>query len=153
MTTRAHVFKAEQRIAQPLPKVFEFFSRAGNLEQITPSWLSFSIQGNEPAEVTVGTVIPYRLRLHGVPLTWVSQIEEFEPDRMFVDRQLIGPYSLWLHRHEFDGDERHTVIRDEVRYRLPLGVLGGLADALFVRRDVERIFAYRHQAIGRLLAG
>ena len=65
---RSQVFRAEQRIARPLPEVFEFFSRAGNLERITPPWLSFSILGDEPAEVTTGTVIPYRLRLHGLPL-------------------------------------------------------------------------------------
>jgi ligand-binding SRPBCC domain-containing protein len=147
------IFRAEQRIGRPLPEVFEFFSRAANLERITPPWLSFSILGAEPAEVASGTVIPYRLRLHGLPLIWVSQIEQFERGRLFVDRQLIGPYRQWVHRHEFeaDGDE-HTVIRDEVRYELPLGRIGALA-VLFVRRDVERIFGYRQQTIERLLLG
>jgi len=141
------VFTAEQRIARPLAEVFEFFSRAGNLERITPPWLSFSILGAEPQEVRSGTVIPYRLRLHGVPLVWVSQIEEFERDRAFVDRQLIGPYKLWLHRHEFEADGAGTLIRDRVQYELPLGPLGELARHLFVARDVERIFAYRRQTI------
>ena len=146
------IFRAEQRIGRPLPEVFEFFSRAGNLERITPPWLSFSILGAEPAEVTSGTVIPYRLRLHGLPLVWVSQIEQFERGRVFVDRQLIGPYRQWIHRHEFEADGEHTVIRDEVGYELPLGRIGALA-GLFVRRDVERIFAYRQQTIERLLLG
>jgi ligand-binding SRPBCC domain-containing protein len=146
-----NVFKAEQRIARPLPEVFEFFSRAANLERITPSWLRFSILGAQPVEVSAGTVIPYRLRLHGLPLIWVSQIEEFEHDRLFADRQLIGPYKLWHHRHEFEGDDRQTVIRDEVQYELPLGRLGSLADRLLVRGDVERIFAYRRETIERLL--
>lgn len=144
-------FRAEQRIQRPLPEVFRFFARAANLEHITPPWLSFSILGAEPAEVSVGTVIPYRLRLHGIPLFWVSQIEQFEDERLFVDRQLIGPYRQWIHRHEFEGDDRHTLIRDEVRYELPFGRLGAAAGLLFVRRDVERIFAYRRQAIERLL--
>lgn len=146
------IFRAEQRIGRPLPEVFEFFSRAANLERITPPWLSFSIVGTEPAEVASGTVVPYRLRLHGLPLIWVSQIEQFERGRMFVDRQLIGPYRQWIHRHEFEADGEHTVIRDEVRYELPLGRVGTLA-GLFVRRDVERIFAYRQQTIERLLLG
>lgn len=145
------VFRAEQRIARPLPEVFDFFSRAANLELITPPWLSFSIVGREPAEVTPGTVIPYRLRLHGIPLIWVSQIEQFEPMRMFVDRQLIGPYRQWLHRHEFEADGEHTLIRDEVQYELPLGRLGARAGLPFVRRDVARIFAYRRDTIERAL--
>jgi ligand-binding SRPBCC domain-containing protein len=146
------VFRADQRIGRPLPEVFEFFSRAANLERITPPWLSFSMLGTEPAEVASGTVIPYRLRLHGLPLIWVSQIEQFERGRVFVDRQLIGPYRQWIHRHEFEADGEHTVIRDEVRYELPLGRIGALA-GLFVRRDVERIFAYRQQTIERILLG
>ncbi len=145
------VFRAEQRVARPLAETFEFFSRAANLELITPPWLRFSILGNEPETVASGTVIPYRLRLHGLPLIWVSQIEEFERDRLFVDRQLIGPYKLWHHRHEFHADGDQTIISDEIRYELPLGALGSLAHRLFVRRDVERIFTHRREAIDRLL--
>jgi ligand-binding SRPBCC domain-containing protein len=150
---RGHVFRAEQRIARPLPDVFDFFSRAGNLERITPPWLRFTIAGDEPAEVTVGTVIEYRLRLRGLPLGWVSRIDTFEPERLFVDRQLKGPYKLWVHRHEFEADGAGTIIRDEVNYQLPLGILGALAHLVSVRRDLERIFAYRQQATERLMTG
>ncbi|MGC9221301.1 MAG: SRPBCC family protein [Solirubrobacteraceae bacterium] len=145
------VFRSEQRIDRPLPVVFDFFSQAANLQRITPPWLSFSILGTPPATVQTGTVIPYRLRLHGVPLIWVSQIEAFEPERMFVDRQLIGPYKLWVHTHSFQADGEQTIIRDEVRYQLPLGRLGALAQDIFVRRDVERIFAYRRTSIEGLI--
>jgi ligand-binding SRPBCC domain-containing protein len=148
---RSHVFTAEQRIDRPLAEVFEFFSRAGNLERITPPWLSFTIAGDEPAEVAAGTVIEYRLRLRGLPLRWVSRIDTFEPEHLFVDRQLKGPYKLWVHRHEFEADGAGTIIRDEVHYQLPLGILGALAHMISVRRDLERIFAYRQQAVGRLL--
>lgn len=148
---RAHVFRAEQRIAHPLPEVFEFFSRAGNLERITPPWLSFKIEGGEPA-VVAGTIIRYRLRLRGVPIRWVSRIDTFEPDRVFVDRQIKGPYKLWVHRHEFRADGETTVISDEVHYQLPLGILGAVAHLITVRRDLEKIFAYRQQAVERLLA-
>jgi ligand-binding SRPBCC domain-containing protein len=145
------VFRAEQRIARPLPDVFEFFSQPGNLGRITPPWLSFSILGTEPAEVHSGTVIPYRLRLHGIPLVWVSQIEDFEDGRFFVDRQLIGPYRQWVHRHSFEADGEHTIIGDEVHYELPLGRVGAAFGLPLVRRDVTRIFAYRRENIERLL--
>jgi ligand-binding SRPBCC domain-containing protein len=150
---RSHVFRAEQRIRRPLSEVFAFFSQAGNLERITPPWLSFAIIGDDPTEVTAGTVIEYRLRLRGLPLRWVSRIDTFEPERLFVDRQLKGPYKLWVHRHEFEADGDITVIRDEVHYQLPLGILGALAHLISVRRDLERIFAYRQRSVERLLSG
>jgi ligand-binding SRPBCC domain-containing protein len=140
----------EQRISRPLPEVFDFFARAGNLERITPPWLRFQIL-DEPDPVQTGSRISYRLRLHGLPLRWVSVIEEFEPERAFVDQQIRGPYRLWHHRHEFAPDGAGTIIRDRVRYALPFGVAGAIAHRLFVRRDLERIFAFRRQAISQLL--
>lgn len=147
-----HRLERRQHLRVPLDRVFAFFAEAHNLERITPPWLRFSILGAEPSEVRTGTVIPYRLRLHGIPLVWVSQIEQFESGRLFVDRQLIGPYRQWIHRHEFEADGDHTVVRDEVRYELPLGRLGAAAMPL-VRRDVRRIFGYRQRTIERLLSG
>jgi ligand-binding SRPBCC domain-containing protein len=98
-----------------------------------------------------GTLIDYRLRLRGLPLRWLSRIEEWEHERGFVDRQLRGPYRLWHHRHEFEPCGDATVVRDRVRYALPLGRLGAAANAAFVWRDLERIFDYRRAAVGRLL--
>jgi ligand-binding SRPBCC domain-containing protein len=148
---RAHVLRSEQRIAKPLPEVFEFFARAGNLERITPPLLRFQIL-HEPAEVTVGTLISYRLKVHHIPIKWVSRIDVFERDKVFVDRQLTGPYKLWVHRHTFEADSAGTTIRDEVHYQMPFGILGAMAHLLFVRRDLRKIFAYRHQAVEEFFA-
>jgi ligand-binding SRPBCC domain-containing protein len=95
-------------------------------------------------------LIEYRLRLHRIPLRWVSQIDRWEENRRFVDRQVRGPYRLWLHEHEFSGLGDGTLVRDRVRYALPLGPLGGIA-ARLVRRDLDAIFDYRRAAVTRLL--
>ena len=99
----------------------------------------------------VGTVIEYRLRLHAIPLRWTSRIDEWDERRVFVDRQVRGPYRLWRHRHEFEARPEGTVVRDRVDYSLPFGPAGELAHALFVRRDLDRIFDFRRAAIARLL--
>jgi ligand-binding SRPBCC domain-containing protein len=141
-----------QRVAAPLDVVFEFFSVARNLERLTPSFLRFEVMTPEPITMRVGTVIDYRLRVHGVPLRWRSRIEEWEPGRSFVDCQLIGPYGLWHHRHEFSpGDPRGvtTMVKDTVHYQLPFGRLG--VPALpFVQHDLRRIFAYRYRVVEQM---
>ena len=146
-----HRLERRQRLNRPADEVFSFFARAHNLERITPSWLRFEVRATEPAQIQEGAVIHYRLRLHGVPLRWTSRIEEWAPDRGFVDRQICGPYRVWHHRHTFSADGDGTIIGDEVHYALPMGPLGELAHALFVRRDLERIFDYRHAAVRDLL--
>ncbi|HMD57993.1 MAG TPA: SRPBCC family protein [Solirubrobacteraceae bacterium] len=144
---------SEQLVRAPLEQIFEFFSRARNLEELTPPWLRFSVLTPEPIEMRAGTLIEYRLRVRGVPLRWVSRIEEWQPGRRFVDRQLKGPYRLWCHTHEFAADPRGTLIRDSVCYEIPLGRLGALVHAAVVRRDLERVFDYRRQRVERQFPG
>ena len=146
-----HLYR-EQLIPRPLDEVFAFFARAGNLERITPPWLGFSLQDPEPAEMHGGTLIEYRLYVHRVPLRWITRIERWEPGRAFEDLQVKGPYRLWHHRHEFRAAGSGTLVQDHVRYSLPLGLLGEVAHAAFVERDLARIFAFRHAAVKELLA-
>jgi hypothetical protein len=152
MTERA--LDREQRLHAPPEQVFPFFADALNLERITPPWLRFRVITPRPIEMRAGVLIEYRLRLHGVPLRWLTRIEAWEPPHRFVDRQLRGPYRSWWHEHTFAADGAGgTVMRDLVRYSLPLGPLGGAADVLLVRRDLRRIFDHRAGAVGRLVAG
>jgi ligand-binding SRPBCC domain-containing protein len=145
-----HRLAREQLVEAPPDEVFAFYSHARNLETLTPPWLRFEVLTPEPIEMRRGTLIEYRLRLHGLPLLWVSRIEEWEPGRRFVDRQLRGPYRVWRHLHEFDARPEGTLVRDTVDYALPLGPLGELAHAAFIRRDLDRIFDFRRDRIARL---
>lgn len=140
----------EQVVPRSLDEVFSFFSRAENLEQITPDWLNFNVLSVTPEPIRQGTLIRYRLRLHRLPLRWTSEITEWDPPHKFVDVQRHGPYKLWRHTHHFFAEGKNTRIRDEVLYALPFGPLGVLAHWLTVRRDVERIFAFRQAKIRAL---
>jgi ligand-binding SRPBCC domain-containing protein len=139
-----HTLRREQRLAGTPDEVFPFFADAGNLEAITPPWLTFTVVTPRPIELRAGALIEYRLKLHGLPISWLTRIEEWVPGERFVDAQLNGPYKLWHHTHEFAADgSGHTLMRDTVRWALPYGVFGDVARRAFVARDLERIFDYR----------
>ena len=140
-----------QLIGRPREEVFAFFADARNLEAITPPWLRFGVQGDGEIEMRPGALIGYRMRLHGVPVRWLTVIEEWQPSERFVDRQLRGPYRWWHHTHRFTDCAEGTMMCDDVRYALPLGRLGDLAHPLFVARDLEAIFDHRREAVARLL--
>jgi ligand-binding SRPBCC domain-containing protein len=148
---RLQRLERKQVIERPLGEVFDFFARAENHERITPPWLSFRVITPEPIEMGRGTLIDYRLRLHGVPLRWTSRIESWEEERRFVDEQVHGPYRVWRHLHEFVPIDRATCVRDRVEYALPLGWLADPLALPVVRRDLGRIFDYRRSAVARLL--
>ena len=151
---RIHILERHQRLGLPVEQVFEFYADARNLERITPPWLGFRVMTRDEIEMRPGALIEYRLRLHGVPVRWRTRIEVWDPPRRFVDAQVRGPYTLWEHTHRFEPAGPYAVqMTDRVRYALPLGPLGELANRLLVRRDLERIFDYRRAAVAALLGG
>jgi len=147
-----HTIRREIWLPHSREEVFEFFSAARNLEQITPPLLKFEVLTPEPIPMGEGTLIDYRLRVHGLPLRWRTKITRWNPPYQFADIQLKGPYKLWDHTHTFQEEDGGTRMIDEVVYELPFGPLGDIVHALSVRRDVEEIFRYRNSVIGTLFA-
>jgi hypothetical protein len=149
---KTHVLHREQRLPGPPEQVFPFFADARNLEAITPPLLRFEVVTPGELDMAVGTLIQYRLRLRGVAVSWLTSIQAWDPPHRFVDTQVRGPYALWHHTHTFapDGDGG-TLMTDTVRYAIGFGVLGDVAHRAFVKRDVERIFDFRREAILPLL--
>ena len=99
-----------------------------------------------------GYQITYRIRWMGVGLRWVTRIQDYDPPHGFLDVQVSGPYKVWRHRHTFQETALATVMRDLVRYELPFAILGDVAHALVVRRQLRRIFGYRSRRIAKLFA-
>jgi len=148
---RIHRLEREQLLAHPVEEVFPFFADARNLERLTPPLLRFEVLTPGAIEMRAGTLIEYRLRLHGVGVDWLTRIEEWEPGVRFVDMQLAGPYRLWHHTHTFTARDGGTLMCDTVRYAMPAWPLGELALPV-VRRDLARIFDFRRDTVAKALA-
>ena len=139
---------AETWVTLPREQVFPFFADAANLESLTPPWLHFAIRTVLPIDMYPGRQIEYTVRLHGIPMRWVSRIAAFDPPTMFVDEQLKGPYRQWVHTHRFVEARGGTTLLDEVEFDM-VGrwFVGGL-----VARDLRAIFTYRHHALLNVFA-
>lgn len=142
-----HIFQRTQIINRPRAEIFDFFADAGNLEKITPPELKFKILTPLPIDVKKGALIDYQLKLRGIPLTWKTEITEWNPPISFIDSALKSPYKQWIHRHIFtETDGGATEMEDFVRYRLPFEPLGDLAH-WYVKKELKYIFDYRNKVI------
>jgi hypothetical protein len=150
---KIEILEREQRLPGTPEQVFAFFADARNLESITPPLLRFRVVTPEPIVMRRGTLIRYRLRVHGWPISWLTEIVEWDPPHRFVDTQRRGPYALWHHTHTFEAAGDETIMRDVVRYRVGLGPLGTTATALLIRRDIAAIFDFRAAQVPALLRG
>ena len=114
---------------------------------ITPKSISFNILTPTPIKMEKGSLIDYTIRLFGIPIHWRTLISDYEPPFRFVDQQIKGPYTFWHHTHTFRLVEGGVEIIDQVKYSLPLGWLGTLVHAIWVRKDLEKIFEHRKTVI------
>jgi hypothetical protein len=140
-------FETEQWIPKPVEQVFPYFREARNLETLMPSSLDVKILKQSSEKLAPGTLIDYSLTFHGVPLVWQARIESWEENRGFRDSQLKGPYRKWVHTHRFEPFQGGTLMRDEIRFRLPGGVLANKTVGIKVRKDIAGIFAHRKKMI------
>ena len=142
-----HEFFAEQWVPRKPSEIFPYFSSETNLEELTPPFMGFKVLRKSPGPMKAGTLIDYRLAVHGIPMKWKTRIEEWIPEERFVDNQLRGPYKRWHHTHTFRELAGGTLMTDCVHYRLPLGWLGDVTAHWKVLEDVKSIFAYRRQKV------
>jgi len=144
---RGYCLSTDLLVAEPRERVFEFFADAFQLETITPRWLHFSVETPRPIAMCEGTLIDYKLQLHGWPVRWRSKISVWKPPFQFVDEQVKGPYRYWRHLHTLEEVDGGTFVRDVVHYAMPLGFI---MHPLLVRRDLTKIFEYRRETMCHL---
>jgi len=141
--------KKKQFVPATINEVWDFISSPKNLKKITPDYMGFDIiSDNLPDKMYPGMIISYKVRpLFRIPMTWVTEITQVADKKYFIDEQRVGPYSFWHHQHFIEPHQNGVLMSDIVSYKPPLGFLGSIANALFIRRQLEGIFAYREEAL------
>jgi ligand-binding SRPBCC domain-containing protein len=138
-------FKKESVIRASAERVFAFHEAPDAFERLQPPWQETEIV-RPPASLEVGTRVVLRVKVGPFWQTMVAEHVEYEPGRMFADRLVEGPFAKWLHRHIVTPRGDHEcVLTDDIEYELPLGVLGRVFGGWFARKNLERLFEYRHQ--------
>jgi ligand-binding SRPBCC domain-containing protein len=143
-----HQLKRTQLIPADVETIWRFFSSPKNLAVITPPYMNFRITSPPEHAIYEGQIITYKVSpILGVPLFWMTEIQEVEHHKKFVDIQKKGPYKLWHHEHTFEQQGNAVLMTDNVHYELPFGILGDAAHKLFVKKQLEEIFDYRNKKI------
>ena len=149
---KPHVYNQVTYINRPLSEVFEFFSKAENLNKLTPPILEFKIITPLPIKMEKGTFIDYKIKLNGISFKWKTQITAWENNHRFIDTQIKGPYKIWIHEHLFEEENGQVKMTDTVQYLSPGWFLEPIINKLYISKKVEEIFAYRTIELDKLFA-
>lgn len=143
-------FKQEQQLYIDIDTAWDFFSSPENLAKITPDHMGFEILNGKPGRMYPGQIIQYTVKpILNIPMHWVTEITHVKEPYFFVDEQRHGPYKMWHHQHHFEENEEGVLMKDIVTYEPPLGFIGGIANALFIRKQLEQIFSYRKEYVDK----
>ena len=148
----AHSIKTVQKIPVSLEVAWDFFSNPANLQSITPGDMGFVIISKHHGEkMYAGQLIEYKVSpLFNLPMYWMTEITQVKDKTYFIDEQRKGPYVLWHHQHHFKKIEGGVEMTDIVHYKNPLGFLGEMANSVFVRNKLKKIFEYRFKKVEEL---
>ena len=140
---------AKQLLRISLEEAWSYLASPMNLNEIAPPYMKLRIlSGFEDGVMREGMLICYKVSpILGIPLTWVTKIADVQEPHTFTDIQLKGPYTEWIHTHRLRAVSGGVEMTDELKYRMPLGWLGRIIHQLFIRKQVEEIFAFRYDAL------
>ncbi|PTS93690.1 hypothetical protein DBR11_24760 [Pedobacter sp. HMWF019] len=142
-----------QNIPVNLKQAWDFFSSPLNLQKITPSDMRFKVTSpiKENQKMYPGMIITYKISpISGLRLNWMTEITHMKEESYFIDEQRFGPYKFWHHQHHFKPIDGGIIMHDILTYSLPLGILGQIANSVFVANKLQQIFIYRKEKIKEL---
>jgi ligand-binding SRPBCC domain-containing protein len=152
---KIYTLTKKQFLPITLDEAWAFFSTPINLKKITPEYMGFNILTDlGDGKMYPGQIIHYIVTpVLGIPMRWTTEITHVIDRKYFVDEQRFGPYSFWHHQHWFREVDGGVEMTDIVNYGIPLGVLGRIANTIFVRSKLQEIFDYRekvtHEMFGK----
>lgn len=143
--------KKTQLLNTDIDTIWDFASSPKNLKEITPDYMLFNITSEGlPEKMYPGMIITYEVSpLLNIKMKWVTEITQVVEKKFFIDEQRVGPYSLWHHQHFFEEKDEGVLMTDIVTYKPPFGLLGDIANSLFIEKQLEEIFQYRWDAMDK----
>ena len=99
----------------------------------------------------LGDLVAFEGRHFGVRQRFVARITEVTPPRRFVDEMVSGTFRRLRHEHEFIMHAEGTLMRDVLEWESPLGIIGRIADALFVRKHMEWFVRTKQENLKRII--
>lgn len=140
-----HILRFRSRMPVTAQKAFEWHQLPDAFERLAPPWQRLEIVERQ-GTIRAGDGIRLKVWFGPFPLYWSLVHREFIDGQLFTDEQVSGPFKQWIHRHRFhDEGGSSCVLEDEIEYLLPFDrltypLVGGL-----VKRELSRLFRYRHR--------
>ena len=141
------IIKIETKINASIDIVFDL-SRSIDLHiQSTKQTNETAIAGVTSGLIGLNETVTWRAKHFGIYQQFTSKITAFESPKYFVDEMIDGIFKQFKHEHIFTEENDYTLVVDILHYKSPLGLLGKIADMLFLKSYLTQFIIKRNQSL------
>ena len=141
----------ETRLNCSPESLFDFLSHIANIPKVTDPKIGITFT-SAPDIIEQGARLDFQIITFGQVVKSTHQIMEFDRPNLVIEQQIIGPMKSWVHRHEYHSVPEGVLMRDQVDFELPGGLIGLLLSESKVRDHLEDGFFYREQKLKELIS-
>ena len=125
-------------------RLFAFHELPDAFERLIPPWEDVEVI--QKADIRqLGSRAIIRIRILGpIRERWVAEHTIYEPPHLFEDIQVEGPWKHWRHRHIVEPCGHGSLLRDEIEYTAPFGLIGEIAVRFVMGDKLQKTFDFRH---------
>ena len=106
-----------------------------------------AIAGKVSGLIELNESVTWRAKHFGVYQNLTSKITEFDKPNYFVDEMQEGAFKEFKHEHHFTELNGETLMIDIFNYKSPFGILGELADRIFLEKYMTELLSKRNQVV------
>ncbi len=135
------------RVKAPIDVVFDL-SRSIDLHKISTSHTKEeAVGGRVSGLISMGESVTWKARHFGVTQYLTSKITYYNKPYKFTDEMVKGAFKSFKHEHIFTEENGQTVMQDVFTYTSPFGILGRVADVLFLKKYMAELLRVRNSSI------
>lgn len=144
------IIEIELTVNAPVERVFDL-ARCIDLHEATMSkYKEKAIGGVTKDLIGIGESVTWEATHFGIKQKLTSKITAFERPKYFRDSMVTGAFRRFDHDHFFEQSGEQTLMKDVFNYDSPLGILGKIADALFLEKYMREMLAERNCLIKKI---
>ncbi|QEM13962.1 SRPBCC family protein [Mucilaginibacter rubeus] len=134
-------------INAPIEKVFDIARNIDVHIESTKHTGEQAIAGRTSGLIELGESVTWRAKHFGVWQTLTSKIIEMEYPNHFTDIMVEGVFKSFTHEHYFYPILNQTMMRDIFTFESPGGIVGDIANWLFLSNYMTRLLLKRNEVI------
>ncbi len=147
------IIHLETHINAPVNRVFDLARNIDLHQYSTKQTNEKAIAGRTSGLMELGETVTWRAKHFGVYQNLTVKLTKMEKPLFFEDEMLQGAFASMKHRHEFVATLNGTKMIDRFEFTSPLGILGRLANQLFLKNYMRKFLLIRNQELKDISEG